>query len=448
MHFGLALTFNISVHLSFSPSLFQLEEVAPTFESLLANNPNIEFIQRNVQGIDIENDKVYLTKTEKDLTSTTTTISESISYNSLIVATGSRINLSSIKGASTYALPFYTVQDCYELRKQLNILDAYVQSLIQNQDHHQQQRQKDISIVIVGGGYSGVELALNLKERLAIKSTQSKHNKTEKSMSNIPNVNVTLLHRGEEVLQYATEYNKRNGQQRLIDAGVQICTEQGVIEVIPSPPSQTNNNDQDEDLINSFKYKCQVVTNDSTIDADLLLWTAGAMASNEQRDILNSKLPRDSKGRIVTNQYLQVKDVSNVYALGDCSRTKKIPYAATAAVAMQQAPAVAWNVFASTTRENLETSNNGEYQRRKNELDPIPFEYIDLGQMLTLGGDDATISSLSGAFEIDGSVASIARRLIYAVRMPTLQQALTAAISSTNKRLEKNTLKKVNKVID
>ncbi len=317
-------------------------------------------------------------------------------------------------------------------------MDIYIR-----QQQRQQQRQlqkEEISIVIVGGGYSGVELALNLKERLTPKN---------KKKNSLCNVKVTLLHRGEEVLQYANEYNKQNGQQRLKDARVEICTGQSVVEVLP--PKKKKNNDDDEDknaksVQLELKYKCQVVTTDTTLDADLLLWTAGAMAKNEQRDILNSKLPRDSKGKIVTNQYLQVKDTQNVYALGDCSRTKKVPYAATAAVAMQQAPVVAWNVFASTTKDNLDETVS--YSIKKKELDQLPFEYLDLGQMMTLGGDDATISSLSGAFEIDGSIASIARRLIYAVRMPTIQQALTAAISSTNKRLEKSSLNKVNKIID
>jgi NADH dehydrogenase FAD-containing subunit len=60
---------------------------------------------------------------------------------------------------------------------------------------------------------------------------------------------------------------------------------------------------------------------------------------------------------------------------------------------------------------------------------------------LTLGGEDATISSM-GLVEVSGSAASVLRRLIYAVRMPTSQQALTAAISSTNKRFESILLSK------
>jgi NADH:ubiquinone reductase (non-electrogenic) len=466
----------------------ELKEVAPTFKSLLQNSNNIDFLQRNIQGIDVDNNKVYLTKTISPSSSSpsssksTTTTTECIPYKSLVVATGASIDLSSINGATKYALPFYTIQDCYELRKQLSVLDIYIQKQMkriqQNQDEDQNQDKKEISVVIVGGGYSGVELALNLKERLSIyntsspKNTKGKKNKnqnensTTTTTSGIP-IKITILHRGQEVLQYANEYNRLNGQQRLKDAGIEICTGQSVEEVLPPKSSGNDNNNDNEEA--SLKYKCQIVTNDSTIDTDLLLWTAGSMSKNEQRDVLNSKLPRDTNGRIVTNQYLKVQNPpnsnSNIYALGDCARTRQVPYGATAAVAMQQAPVVAWNVFASTRvqqikdKEKEEQKKQGEgsgvvyysgvsKEEEMKQYQQLPFDYLDLGSMMTLGGDDATISSPTTTFELDGSIASVARRLIYAVRMPTLQQALTAAISSTNKRLEKSSLKKVNKVID
>ena len=65
----------------------------------------------------------------------------------------------------------------------------------------------------------------------------------------------------------------------------------------------------------------------------------------------------------------------------------------------------------------------------------LPFEYLNLGEMMTLGTDDATISSLGGLVQLNGPAASIARRLIYAVRMPTVRQGVTAAVESTGRRV-------------
>ena len=265
-----------------------------------------------------------------------------------------------------------------------------------------------INVVIVGGGYSGVELALNLAERLG----GSKRN-----------VNVTLVHRGKQPMQYASEFNRNTALDRLEKSKVIIMTERNVVEVC----------DSDDESNSTIPGKCKVFLeqkNDgssSIVNADILLWTAGATSKNIPKGILNSKLPRDASGRVVTNKLLRVKDTSNVFALGDCARVSKIPYGATAAVAMQQAPVVAWNVY-STIMSEIE---HRDYDA--NEQNLLKFNYVDLGEMMTLGSSDATLSSLDGLLELSGGGASILRRLIYAVRMPTTEQALTAALSSSKK---------------
>merc|ERR1712127_1002431 len=104
-----------------------------------------------------------------------------------------------------------------------------------------------INIAVVGGGYSGVELALNIMERLK-----------KKKGTKYSEVNLTLIHRGEEVLQYATEYNQKIGLERLVKAGVNIMTKTSVLEVVPSSVPQSEQDDKKK-----FNYleknKCQVV---------------------------------------------------------------------------------------------------------------------------------------------------------------------------------------------
>lgn len=378
-----------------------LDEVAPTYASLLKGT-GIQFCQADVQGIDLDSDTVYLNP--KGHSSMKTSKME---YNSLIVATGADINLKAIPGAEDFALPFYTLDDCLELRKRLTLLDALV-----NDEGFSQQ--DNIEVVIVGGGYSGVELALNLQERLG--GGLDQNNK----------IKIKMIHRGEEVLQYATEFNRKTGVERLENAGVEIITGTSVVEV------SALESDDKENAMRGLNGRCQVSVENNitkevqTLNADILLWTAGAMATNTQQGVLNSKLPRDASGRIVTGKYLRAKDNNNVFALGDCARVKQVPYGATAAVAMQQAPVAAWNVYATMTKNDSNMNADSEL---------LPFTYLNLGEMMTLGGQDATISSM-GLVEVNGAAASILRRLIYAVRMPTAQQALTAALSSSGKRIE------------
>jgi NADH dehydrogenase len=135
-------------------------------------------------------------------------------------------------------------------------------------------------------------------------------------------------------------------------------------------------------------------------------------------------------GRILTSPTLNVPEYPNVFAIGDCSRPKKDPYPGTAQVAIQMATVAAWNVYATLANSNA----NGQDSRKL-----LPFTYLSLGEMMTLGRDDATISTLGG-IELSGAGASWLRRLIYAIRMPTDRQRLSAAVDGTARKLARGAL--------
>jgi NADH dehydrogenase FAD-containing subunit len=50
--------------------------------------------------------------------------------------------------------------------------------------------------------------------------------------------------------------------------------------------------------------------------------------------------------------------------------------------------------------------------------------------MLSLGNADAAITSLGGLIQLNGPLASVARRLVYAGRMPTSKQKVNAALNA------------------
>ena len=79
---------------------------------------------------------------------------------------------------------------------------------------------------------------------------------------------------------------------------------------------------------------------------------------------------------------------------------------------MQQADYVAWNVRAVVSGEAL-----------------LPFRYENLGEMLSLGDQSATIAELAQAVRLNGPVAYAVRRAVYAARMPTSTQAAKVGLS-------------------
>jgi NADH dehydrogenase FAD-containing subunit len=174
-----------------------------------------------------------------------------------------------------------------------------------------------------------------------------------------------------------------------------------------------------------------------SLKADLVVLTSGVQSNQ-----LVNKLPleKDRFGRILTTSTLQSKDRPNVFVLGDCSfaDTKENQAPATAQVAMQQAGIVAQNVYrraqlysskitpadgsAIVAEIHTKVSSNGELKK---------FKYLSLGEMLSLGITDASITSVGGLLTLSGPLASAMRRLVYAVRMPTPSQAIKAAFSAT-----------------
>mmetsp|Transcript_8583 Transcript_8583/g.15159 ORF Transcript_8583/g.15159 Transcript_8583/m.15159 type:complete len:580 (+) Transcript_8583:67-1806(+) len=369
----------------------------------------VSFLQAQVEGIDVQKQQVVLSKSADGSI-------ETIDYDALVIATGSEISLDAIPGASEYALPFYTVEQALELKRRLALLDTYLE------DNTTDQKQP-VNVVVVGGGYSGVELALNLVDRSGA----------------YDNVEVSLVHRGEQILQYATEHNRNTGLDRLKSAGVNVMTSTGVVEVLPSYEAGSHGS-------TLKKHQCVVKlstkSNDdntseeketSLLPTTLLLWTAGATPTSDRNTgIRNSILPRDRMGRILTSSKLNVPEYPNVFAIGDCSRSKKVPYPGTAQVAIQQATVAAYNVYETLTSENASNRKGGNV---KKESKLLPFKFLNLGEMMTLGTDDATISSLGGRVELSGPAASWLRRWIYAVRMPTAKQGVRAAVDGTGRKL-------------
>ena len=338
----------------FSPLLYELItgemqtwEIAPPFAEILANT-GIVFYRGEVTDIDIDNKQIKLAD------------SQQFSYDKLVIAMGGKTPLTNVPGAIDYAIPFRNLHHAYRLEEKLRLLEET------NRDK--------IRVAVVGGGYSGVELACKLADRLGEKGR------------------IRIIDRGDKILKNAPEFNREAATKALEKNKVWLDLETEVEQV-------------EADSI-SLVYKGQV----DTIPVDIVMWTVGNQVSE-----LISKLPleHNEQGLLVTQPTLQVSEREDIYALGDVADNQdatgqKVP--ATAQVAFQQSDYCAWNIWASLNNRPL-----------------LPFRYQPLGEMMTLGVDNATLSGLG--MTLDGPVAYIARRLIYLYRLPTLKHQLTVGIS-------------------
>jgi NADH dehydrogenase len=152
----------------------------------------------------------------------------------------------------------------------------------------------------------------------------------------------------------------------------------------------------------SLKYKEQV----DEIPVDLVLWTAGNAIAPWIKTL---DLPHGDGDRLKVNAHLQITDHPEIFALGDVAQGEQdLPM--TAQVAIQQADICAWNLRALIEAKPL-----------------LPFRFYNLGEMLTLGENNATLSGLG--IELDGNLAHLARRMVYLYRLPTWQHQLNVGVN-------------------
>jgi demethylphylloquinone reductase len=338
----------------FSPLLYELIteemqswEVAPPFAELLAST-GVIFQQGKVTGIDLEGKQVTLQDNRQ------------IDYDKLVLSTGGRTPVDLVPGAKEYALPFRHLSDAYRLQEKLRLLE-------------ESDRDK-IRVAVVGGGYSGVELACKLADRLGAKGR------------------IRIIDRGTQMLADSSEFNRETAIKALEKYQIWQDLETEVEKV-------------ESDSI-TLVYKGQT----DTIPVDLVLWTVG----NQVSELINQlPLAQTDQGLLEIEPTLLVKGREDIFALGDaansCDRDgQTLP--ATAQVAFQQSDYCAWNIWASATNRPL-----------------LSFRYQPLGEMMTLGTDNATINGLG--LKLDGPMAYVARRLIYLYRLPTLKHQLTVGFN-------------------
>lgn len=333
----------------FSPLLYELVtgelqswEVAPPYEELLEGT-SIRFRQTAVSEINVETKQVRLQE------------GELLDYDRLVLAMGGETPLDIVPGAAEFAIPFRTIADAYRLEDRLRQLES--------------SDADKIRIAIVGAGYSGVELACKLADKLGDRGR------------------VRIIEMTDQILRSSSPHNRDAATKALEERGVWTDLETSVESVSADSISLT--------------YKGVV----DTIPVDLVLWTIGTRINEV---VKNLPLKQNARGQIITTSTLQVVDHPEIFAIGDLADCKdadgqQVP--STAQAAFQQSDYTGWNLWASLSDRPL-----------------LPFRYQYLGEMMTLGIHDATLTGFG--IQLEGTAAHLVRRLAYLNRMPTLKHQL------------------------
>lgn len=318
----------------------------------------------------------------------------------LVLALGAEAKLDVVPGAAEFAIPFSTLEDARKVNAKLTTLER-------------KNFGKDIqiSVAVVGCGYSGVELAATLAERLQNRGIVRAINVETMICPNAPPGNreaalkVLSSRKVELLLGYFVRCIRRLSELEYADTLTGV--DENTIETVP---------DFEKYILELQPAERGMQS--KVIEADLVLWTVGTKPPLPQLEPSDVPfvIPLNARGQAETDETLRVKGHPRIFALGDSSALRDsngrvLP--ATAQVAFQQADFTGWNLWAAINGRPL-----------------LPFRFQNLGEMMTLGRNDGVISpSFVDGLVLEGSIGHTARKIAYLIRLPTDEHRLKVGIS-------------------
>jgi len=327
---------------TFLPLLYQVstaglaaDHVAYPIRGALRKTP-VKFRMGSPISIDHKNQEVKLDS------------SELLKFDHLIVALGSVSADFGIPGVKEFTLGMKTVSEALTIRAEIM---RRFEDLCRFEDDTK------LSITVVGGGPTGVEMAGAIAEliRGPLKSDQA---------NAAAHIDITLIEAGPRLLPpFAPSLSART-KKDLEKLGVKVLVNAAVQEV---------------------EHRKIKLKDGTTIASEITIWAAGVKGSDAMAQL---NLPT-AGNRVAVDPTMQVKNYPNVWALGDIAAAigkdgNTLPMVAP--VAIQQGKFIAKQIVRLAKGQKLEN-----------------FKYLDKGSMATIGRNKAIVQ-VKG-IKISGAIA-------------------------------------------
>jgi NADH dehydrogenase len=350
-------------HMVFHPLLADVagasihpDSAAATIRQML---PGVECSTETVEGIDISDGQIEFQNDQRQL--------ERTNYDHLVIACGAESNLGIIPGMSDHAFAFKTMKDAVALRS--HIIDQLEKAEACSDP---ERRKFHLSFVVIGGGFSGVELAGEVND-LIRDSTRFYRNFTENDIS------MTLVHNQDQVLPEVSPTLRDFALKKMQGAGIKVLLKTSAAAATPEGVGL-----QDGSLMRAATVVCTIGTAPSPIVQHL--------------DV------KKERGRLVTDPDMRITGLPNVWAVGDCACITN---------AFDNKPSPPTGQFAERegrqAAENIVRVLHGQPTR--------PFYFKPLGQLCSIGGRRA-VAEMFG-FRVSGILAWFMWRSVYLLKLPT-----------------------------
>jgi NADH dehydrogenase len=340
----------------FPPLLYQvatgfleISSISYPFRKMLSGSKNIRFWMGELTEIVSHENKVILSNGE-------------LSYDYLVIATGTTTNYFGMEGVKKNAIPMKTLEDALNMR---NIMLQRTEDAANS--NHLQEQEELMTIVVAGGGPTGVELSGMFAEM-----SKTIIQKEYPELTNVKNAKIYLVDGGSALLSPMSKDSQDETFKQIKKLGVEVMLNKQVV-------------DYDGQTV-QFK-------DGTLLKSRNLIWAAGvtAMRFNGLSDEMFGR-----GNRLLVDEFNKIIGTENIYALGDTAlmlSDKNFPngHPQVAQPAMQQGRNLAKNLM-------LLSANKPQK----------PFQYYDKGSMAIIGRNKAVVDIPKPKLHFNGFLAWLA----------------------------------------
>lgn len=295
----------------------------------------------------------------------------SFHYDTLVMAVGSISNTFNIQGVDQHCMFLDKAAEAFKFQKHL------VKACIKLHAQHENNNEQQLSIAIIGGGATGVELSAQLYEVAKVLAIYD-------LAEGIDKIKITIIEASPRLLSALPSNLSIATQKQLVKLGVDLKLNRRVVNI-----TDTSIETHDGEII----------------PADLKVWAAGIKAPDWFKDLDGLEINRINQ--LVVNQSLQTSD-THIFALGDCAacpwpgHKENVPPRAQAA--HQQA---------TTLHKTL--------VNRMSNKPPVDYVYRDYGSLVSLG-KYSTVGNIMGNLMGTVTIGGFMARVVY-LSLYTMHQA-------------------------